>query len=361
MVKDGKKVAIVAGLAAVVTGAVLLLKKKKPPAPPEPPEPGVANLYGVIIDRKTGSPLDGVKISINGITTHTNANGIYLIENLIPGNYLMTLEKEGYGPLSDTVEIIEGNNEINVEMDFIPPIASTLYGRVTDRETGEGIPGVFIRVIYKKDTLYADVYTTTTDSLGNYLLENMVANVNVYIAFGRSFYEKVEIDSFYLAMGSNELNVPMTYIGPPEMPAAYVASDFPPIVSSGEPFWAGQIVWLKEMPDFNYSIRLSTGRAAAPIHKRIDIQSAKFWTAQLWDKLSARGRTLTGIRMDYGDGQYTHYGIGVESYSQDIAMTKPGTYPIYSQCKIREYMSPGWHDYGWAWKDVVVGTVEVII
>jgi len=191
-----------------------------------------------------------------------------------------------------------------------------------------------------------------------------VANVNVYIAFGRSFYQKVEIDSFYLAEGSNELNVSMVYEGPPEMPAAFVAADFPPVVTTAESFWAGQIVWLKEAPNFNYNIRLRTAPAAAPPPPwdiNWIIEEGKFWSAELWDAMIADGHDPQGIRMDHGDGQYSHYGRRIsESYATAARIGREGTYTIYSQCKIRERVGTGWHDYGWAWKDLVVGTIKVI-
>lgn len=56
----------------------------------------VANLYGVVTDAETGSPLEGVKVTIDGLATYTNASGQYLIEGLTPGSYSVTFEKDGY-------------------------------------------------------------------------------------------------------------------------------------------------------------------------------------------------------------------------------------------------------------------------
>ncbi len=91
MVKDGRKVAIGVGVVGLVAGGILyaVSREKKPPAPP-PPE--LANIYGVVTFRKTGAPLLGVKISLDGIITYTNASGEYFIRNQPPGNYMMTLK-----------------------------------------------------------------------------------------------------------------------------------------------------------------------------------------------------------------------------------------------------------------------------
>ena len=64
--------------------------------PLTPIPPPVANLNGVVTDAQTGSPLSGVKVTINGLVTYTNANGAYSFEELTPGSYTITFEKDGY-------------------------------------------------------------------------------------------------------------------------------------------------------------------------------------------------------------------------------------------------------------------------
>ena len=61
-----------------------------------PIPPPVANLYGVVTDADTGSPIQGVKVTINGLVTYTNASGAYGFEGLTPGSYTITFEKDGY-------------------------------------------------------------------------------------------------------------------------------------------------------------------------------------------------------------------------------------------------------------------------
>lgn len=61
-----------------------------------PIPPPVANLYGMVTDIYTGAPLAGVLVTIDGITTMTNASGEYMFAGLIPRSYTITFEKEGY-------------------------------------------------------------------------------------------------------------------------------------------------------------------------------------------------------------------------------------------------------------------------
>lgn len=61
-----------------------------------PIPPPVANLYGVVTDADTGAAIQGVKVTIDGLITHTDSSGVYGFEGLDPGTYTITFEKEGY-------------------------------------------------------------------------------------------------------------------------------------------------------------------------------------------------------------------------------------------------------------------------
>jgi len=61
-----------------------------------PIPPPVASLYGVVTDAETGNPIYGVLVTINGLTTYTDAGGNYGFEGLTPGSYTITFEKDGY-------------------------------------------------------------------------------------------------------------------------------------------------------------------------------------------------------------------------------------------------------------------------
>jgi len=180
--------------------------------------PKLASVYGVVTFRKTGAPLGGVKISVDGITTYTNASGEYLIENVTPGNYLMTLEKEGYELLWDWVTILAGANEINAEMTLVPALMASLHGYVTDVETGAAIFGAEITVVELTDFMEANVYKTTIGTNGFYSLENMLfenSPIVVDISVEAAGYDLIKLKDVGLAEGDNELNFKMT-VPPPK-------------------------------------------------------------------------------------------------------------------------------------------------
>ncbi|GAI81035.1 unnamed protein product [marine sediment metagenome] len=61
-----------------------------------PMPPPLADLFGIVTDADTGAPLPGVLVTINGLTTTTNAFGEYTFVGLTPGSYTITFEKDGY-------------------------------------------------------------------------------------------------------------------------------------------------------------------------------------------------------------------------------------------------------------------------
>ncbi len=180
--------------------------------------PELANIYGVITFRKTGAPLEGVKASVDGRITYSNYNGAYRIENLTPRTYTMTLEKEGYEPLSDVVTIVAGDNEINAEMTLVPALIASLHGYVTDAETGGAIVGAEITVVELTDFMEANVYKTTSGPNGFYSLENMAFEnrpIIVDISVLAAGYTMIKLEDVPLAEGANVKNFEMT-VPPPK-------------------------------------------------------------------------------------------------------------------------------------------------
>ena len=80
-----KKVGIGAILAAL---ALLFLWVKKAGAqPPPPPPPEKATLWGVVSDATTGSPVAGINVALNSLSTTTDSAGKYEFLNIEPGTY----------------------------------------------------------------------------------------------------------------------------------------------------------------------------------------------------------------------------------------------------------------------------------
>ena len=62
-----------------------------------------AQLYGVVTDKDTILPIEGVKVTLNGKVTHTNAYGYYQLANLDTKEYDIIFAKDGYATVYGTV------------------------------------------------------------------------------------------------------------------------------------------------------------------------------------------------------------------------------------------------------------------
>jgi len=128
------------GLAALGAIAMAALAKAAP---------GLANLYGKVTDSSTGAAIAGVTVTIDSKTTTTDSTGAFGFSGLAPGTYVMTFEKEGYTMVTGhDITLVAGLNELNVSLTptAAPPATATLYGTVTDAETGLPLVGVIITV-----------------------------------------------------------------------------------------------------------------------------------------------------------------------------------------------------------------------
>ena len=112
-----KKGLMVLGIGAALVGVFLLFRKKKPsPEPPPPPPPDYAQLYGRVTDASTGNPISMALVTLDGETSPTTIEGDYLFVNLEPGEYTAVFSKDAYITRTETVTLIEGNNELSVSL-----------------------------------------------------------------------------------------------------------------------------------------------------------------------------------------------------------------------------------------------------
>ncbi len=100
-----------------------------------------AQLYGVVTDKDTFLPIEGVKVTLNGKVTHTNAYGYYQLANLDTQEYDITFAKDGYATVYGTVTLAAGDNEVSVEMEptgspsqfvYMSDLIVELYGGPND-------------------------------------------------------------------------------------------------------------------------------------------------------------------------------------------------------------------------------------
>ena len=63
-------------------------------------QPTTGTLTGVVTDATTGLPINGVTVSLSGVTTTTDSGGNYGFTNITPGTYTLTFTKSGYQTLT---------------------------------------------------------------------------------------------------------------------------------------------------------------------------------------------------------------------------------------------------------------------
>lgn len=77
--------------------------------------PALANLHGGVRD-VLGSIVQA-KVTLDGLICYCNPDGSYRFENLDPGSYTVSFEKEGYATYRRTM-YLEGNNYLHITLDF---------------------------------------------------------------------------------------------------------------------------------------------------------------------------------------------------------------------------------------------------
>ncbi|MBI9037952.1 MAG: carboxypeptidase regulatory-like domain-containing protein [Bacteroidales bacterium] len=148
------------------------------------PMPGI--ISGTVIDSEFFYPIEGAIITIEGTTysAQSGADGTYLIEDIVPGIYDLTATSEKYYPktISGRVVVSEQTTIVNFTLDEIP--TGKLSGIVIDSETLNPIENVEI-------TVEGTLYSATTNSNGNYLIEDVVVGTYSIIANANGYYTKI--------------------------------------------------------------------------------------------------------------------------------------------------------------------------
>jgi hypothetical protein len=95
-----------------VLGAVALAAPKVPSPPPS----GKANVYGRVTDSSTGNPVPDALLTLDSMQASSDSTGSYSFLDIDPKTYALTCQKEGYQTISESIDVAEGNNEVNIAM-----------------------------------------------------------------------------------------------------------------------------------------------------------------------------------------------------------------------------------------------------
>lgn len=106
-------------------------------------------IKGSIIDSASGSGLQGVQIDAGGQGSTTDSSGAFLLSQIDPGQYLITIVRSGCtSPTLDSIIVAAKDTldlgEIQMTCTFNLDDLGFIKGVVVDSATGNGIPGVVV-------------------------------------------------------------------------------------------------------------------------------------------------------------------------------------------------------------------------
>ncbi|UCC78664.1 MAG: carboxypeptidase regulatory-like domain-containing protein [Candidatus Zixiibacteriota bacterium] len=134
------------------------------------------SIAGTVTDASTTNPIEDAYVVVRGPGfwnyhhTMTAADGSYMVDDLIPGDYTVTAHKEDYfpGEYPDPVTI-DGNDTTGIDIALAPVVPTGIRGTVTDIATGNPIEGALVHS-YDVNTWHHHRYAYT-DANGDYEIE----------------------------------------------------------------------------------------------------------------------------------------------------------------------------------------------
>lgn len=149
------------------------------------------NVYGI-----NDLPLLNANILLeNGAFANTDAAGAYLIHDIIPGTYQVTVSHAGY---VDTVQsiTIPASSTITQNFTLVPLPTVTVTGIITGNDAPTvGLPGAFITL------LGIDEYSATTDAAGQFTITGVTPNQTYNYTANHTGYQSAT--GLAVVVGSN--------------------------------------------------------------------------------------------------------------------------------------------------------------
>ncbi|GAA4876753.1 hypothetical protein GCM10023310_65670 [Paenibacillus vulneris] len=132
------------------------------------PLPG--SVSGIVSNSSNGTPVEGAAVDIRLSNTFgpvlqtvsTTPSGTYSNGNLVPGNYTITVSKDGFTSQITSFDVVSNQN---TTIDFnLQPVAATIVGTVSESSTDKPAAGVVIVISDENSTVVDTVQTGTTGS-----------------------------------------------------------------------------------------------------------------------------------------------------------------------------------------------------
>lgn len=155
-------------------------------------------------DNNNNEPLEGARISLKKVdanqsaSTATSASGTYTIDNVPAGEYVITISKDGYITIMQTISIVDSEtNHYNAIIEAIAEEDNGVgkaSGKIFDAVTGAGVKGLKLVIRKGLNNLVGDFeQSIISKDNGEYITDNLNAgNYTVQIIDERNLANKEE-------------------------------------------------------------------------------------------------------------------------------------------------------------------------
>lgn len=130
------------------------------------------NLDGYVYDIDTKDALEGVKVSVDNLTSVTDHNGYFRIDNITVGAHKQVIAKlDGYDEYSNLIYISKGNNYLKI---YMRKSRGKLFGYVYDKSTNTPVKYVYV-------SIEKNITSTTTNGyyeFNNLYIGNHIISIN---------------------------------------------------------------------------------------------------------------------------------------------------------------------------------------
>jgi hypothetical protein len=165
---------------------------------------GVGHITGTVLGAD-GSPLAGVQVNVNlrPYATVTDANGQFIIPNVLPNDYAVTFSRHGY--VTQTIDIVLEEDEtevMNITMSLMAQVNVT--GTILASDTGLGIAGANINLVGYED------YSGSSTGNGSFTIPTVFADQSYAYTISAAGYTStsgtIDVGATNYNMGNITLN-----------------------------------------------------------------------------------------------------------------------------------------------------------
>jgi subtilase family serine protease len=214
----------VSGTGAVKAGVTLLFN---PQMITTPPASTTGNLTGTVIDGATNLPVQGAAITLtSGLSTITDMQGGFMIADITPNEYQVTISADGYiGQLYQVM--ISAGITADLQTVYLTPVlqSSAVTGTVKDIQTG--LPLADADVIITGTGI-----AVKTDAIGSYTLSR-ISLFEFDVTAGARGYESLQYHASSSGYSQFEVNFNLGPIQLSDLRVIAITSD-PAIPTQGE-------------------------------------------------------------------------------------------------------------------------------